>query len=83
VNLRDHTGQIRTFDLDKMIEITHGNNPNTSPIFLKIERRDFKSTKKKDFFPFSYYFIFNRSSICTTSITLDTNDKTMGSNISW
>ncbi len=50
--MKDHTGHIRTFDLDKMIEITHGNNPNTSPIFLKIERRDFKSTKQKIFSPF-------------------------------
>lgn len=43
MNFRDHTGQIRTFDMDKMIEIIHGNNPNASPITVKIERRDFKS----------------------------------------
>lgn len=39
-----------------MIEIIHGNNPNTSPISLKIERRDFKS-KNKFFFPFSFLLI--------------------------
>jgi len=33
---------------------------------------------KKFFSLFFYYFIFNRSSICTTSITLDTNDKNHG-----
>ncbi len=46
MNFKDHTNQIRTFDLDKMIEIRHGNNPNTSPVFVKIERRDLKSRIK-------------------------------------
>ncbi|CAF1024000.1 unnamed protein product [Adineta steineri] len=43
VNLKDHTGHIRTFDLDKMIEIIHGNNPNLHSTDVKIERRDFKN----------------------------------------
>jgi hypothetical protein len=51
--LKDHTGHIRTFDLDKMIEILHGNNPNTSPIPIKIERRDFKSKQM----PLSFDFV--------------------------
>jgi hypothetical protein len=43
VKFKDHNNKIRTFDLDKMVEIQHGNNPNTSPINIKIERRDLKS----------------------------------------
>jgi len=41
--LKDHADQIRTFDLHKMIEIIHENNPNTSSISLGTERSDFKS----------------------------------------
>ncbi|CAF2857359.1 unnamed protein product [Rotaria sp. Silwood2] len=43
VNLKDQLGCNHTFNLDKMIEIIHGKNPNTSPITVKIERRDFKN----------------------------------------
>ncbi|UJR26717.1 hypothetical protein I4U23_008032 [Adineta vaga] len=40
VNLKDHTGRMRTFDFDKMIEIIHDKN---SLIHVKIERRDSKN----------------------------------------
>ena len=45
MTLKDHTNQIRTFDLDKMVEIRQGNNPNNS-VHVKIERRDLKSRIK-------------------------------------
>jgi hypothetical protein len=41
--LKDHRGEIRTFNLDKMIEIIHENNPNTSSISRETEGSDFKS----------------------------------------
>jgi len=67
-----------------MIEIVYGNNPNASPINIKIERRDFKSEKVFFLWKFLFfYFILNRSSINTTSISLDTDDKIMGAGIPW
>ena len=41
-----------------MIEIVYGNNPNTSPINVKIERRDFKSKNcvRIEIFIVEFYF---------------------------
>ena len=81
MNFRDHTGHMRMFDLDKMVEMVHGNHSNAPPTMIRIERRDFKSERvgyedERD------DCLACRSAAGAAAIPLDRHDSTLGTCVS-